>query len=257
MPTPVTAKTWSWLISVLASWLNVVGFPPSSRCVLVVDLAAVHAALRVDVVEVRLLAVDQRAEVRRQGPRLRRDGPDRDGVRRHARRSARRRAPALAAVDDDDRGGQGCPREHGRHRRLESLSHSHARPQSSFVASPPGCRSLYLQGFTPIAHPLRSYTSHFSLILFPSPRPRCWSAPFVLCSPAASRHPKNNLRRSKSLRARTSSGRTGANSSTSRATAARSHRGGKGPDPLLDGPRPRAPRRGAAPRPLDAGRPCR
>ena len=32
--TPVTAKTWSWLMSVFASWLNVVGLPPSSSAYL-------------------------------------------------------------------------------------------------------------------------------------------------------------------------------------------------------------------------------
>ena len=32
--TPVTAKTWSWLMRVLASWLNVVGLPPSSKAYL-------------------------------------------------------------------------------------------------------------------------------------------------------------------------------------------------------------------------------
>ena len=32
--TPVTANTWSWLISVFASWLNVVGLPASSSAYL-------------------------------------------------------------------------------------------------------------------------------------------------------------------------------------------------------------------------------
>ena len=53
--------------------------------VLVVNLATVHAALGVGVVEVRPLAGDHRRRAPRQRTGLRRDGADRDGVRCHPR----------------------------------------------------------------------------------------------------------------------------------------------------------------------------
>ena len=55
--------------------------PAVIQRVLVIDLAAVHPSLGIDVVEIGPLAVDQRGEVRRQRPRLGRDRSHRDGIR--------------------------------------------------------------------------------------------------------------------------------------------------------------------------------
>ena len=223
--TPVTAKTWSWLISVLASWLNVVGLPPSSSCVLVVDLAPVHAALGVDVLEVGLLAVDQRREVRRQGSRLGRDRPDRDGVRGHPRRGARsptrplRRPPGptpwrpSAAIAVSATVAISA---------LNPCLTSHAVPNHLSWCIPPGMPVTVAKGlhahcstpsrlarrFTSLLHSPMSRSSHGLVIVGRPVRQITSYAQF-----------KKSLCRSNSRSARTSSGRTAASSSTSRATS--------------------------------------
>ena len=122
--------------------------------VLVVDLAAVHAARGVDVVVVRPLAVDERGEVGRQRPRLGRDRPHRDGVRRHPRRRARRRGRTGRAAR---RRHDGCCQHRAQERhcrqRLGSMSYSHAVPNRR-LCIPPGMPVTVAGGFHAHCSPL-------------------------------------------------------------------------------------------------------
>ena len=226
--------------------------------VLVVDLAAVHAALGVDVLVVGLLAVDQRGEVRRQRPRLGRDGPHRDGVRGHPWCRARRLRRGPAGRCRDDAGHQCRPGERRRHQRPESLSHSHAVPNHPSRCIPPGMPVTVAVGRSrPLLHHLCSLSLPGSA--FPSPS-SSFSAPLSVRKPRfASRHAKNSLWRSNSRNARTSSGRTADRTSTSRATSGSyPHDDDEGAHPLLRPSRPRrGPPRGAARRRRAAGCPCR
>ena len=121
------------------------GVPAVVEGVLQVDLASVDPTLGVDVLEVGLLAVDQRREVRRDRSGLGRDGAHRDGVRRDPRlRCGRGGAGAPGhAADRDQRGGESRSGHCDLGRHPCAVPVSHAVPTvTRCIASPPGCRSL-------------------------------------------------------------------------------------------------------------------
>ena len=207
--------------------------------VLVVDLAPVHASLGVDVVVVRPLPVDERREVRRQGPRLGRNGPDRDRIGRHARSGARgRRRPGRRRCHDQ-RARQQPPGEHGGDQRPDSLPPSHTVPNHLSRCIPPGMPVTVLAGLHRNCSPLVVVSLEIGwfdrdvcrvravcTVRLPLRKRRFAAAPFSVKAVRSSvrsprhhcRHFKNSRLRSKSRSARTSSGPTAGSSSTWRAT---------------------------------------
>ena len=205
--------------------------PAVVQLVLVVDLAAVHAALGVDVLVVGLLAVDQRAEVGGQRAGLGRDRPHRDGIRRHPRRAApearRFRCPRVR------RPARSPPDHRPNTVATSALIPCLTRIPSPFAplrASPRGCRSLYFRPFMWSLHPLcqrfavserppcRSLSPLGNLVSLRGTRSRL-SVHSPLSRRTSIDQSRNNRWRSKSRKACTSFLRIAGSSSTRRATS--------------------------------------